>query len=1092
MLRRFYAMNFSPELRTRLEAALPTLVFVLSLSLFGTAALWRANDIRGDAEVEIQHASERLSSEVVRRLRQPIYGLNGARGVFAHDDRLKRAEFRAYFESRDLSKEFPGARGFGFIQRVAYSELNAFVAAERTDGAPEFTVHPTPAQGQDDLYITRFIEPSAGNTGVLGLLNADPAGRSAMQRAVDSGEPTMSEPVMLLQDQRRTPGALMLVPVYRNGTRPGNMAERRAGLMGLLAAPVVFEEMLSGLPEVASGLFDIEIFDSTAGDALIYDSDQHHAKSGEPAGAPANHRYSALKTVSLMGRELSVRINAEPKFNEALDHSKPWLLFGTGSLISTLLWLYLRRRWLQHSLVVDMVEARTRDLNRERRRLQTILETATDGIHILDLDGLLVQANPAFLNMLGLDQSAIGHLHVSDWDTLDQATIRKVIASLIEAQSSSIFESQNRHSDGHLIDVEISARGINIDGQCLVYNSARDITERKRSEIAQRESLAALHLRDQALRQISQGVMIAGADRRLTYVNDESEKITGYRRQDLLGKSCAVLQGPDTKAQTVEQIRAALNQAKAFTGEILNYRKDGTLFWNDLSITPVFDEAGQLQQFIGVQRDITERKAAEQNLLEAKAAAEAANLAKSQFLATMSHEVRTPMNGILGMAQVLLMPGITEAERLDYARTILTSGQTLLKLLNDILDLAKIEAGKIELESLEMTPAQVLSQTQDLFGQSAQAKGLQIECEWTGPKTHYLGDPHRLRQMLSNLVSNALKFTAHGSLKIQAREVSCTDDKATLEFSVSDSGIGIAPEKLGMLFQAFSQVDSSTARHFGGTGLGLSLVRTLAQLMGGEAGVQSEPGRGSRFWFRIRALRLATRPVEELAPGLPADTADPHASSAASVRVLLVEDNADHRRLTALLLKQLGADVVLAENGQQGLEAVTNGEAAQIILMDLHLPVLDGYVATAQIREWEQRSGQSRRTIIALTADAYQDDREHCLAVGMNEVLTKPVSLQTLKATLKRWLPTAPSVEYRAFDAARVRSLIQVIEPLLVNHQFDATTRFRELQEAVADTELAAAIAQAGQALQEFRFAVTLELLHKITMARGWQGANGE
>jgi PAS domain S-box-containing protein len=739
------------------------------------------------------------------------------------------------------------------------------------------------------------------------------------------------------------------------------------------------------------------------------------------------------------------------------------------------------------------VNERSHDLSRERQRLQTILETATDGIHILDAEGLLVQANPAFLNMLGLDPSAIGRLHVSDWDAqLDQATIVKVIDSLIKAQSSSMFESRNRHSDGHLIDVEISARGLVIDGQNLVYNSSRDISERKRSEAALRKNLASLRLRDDALRQISQGVMIAGADRLLTYINDESERITGYTRQDLLGKSCSILQGPDTDTQTVEQLRAALNQANAFAGEILNYRKDGTQFWNDLSITPVFDEAGQLQQFIGVQRDVTQRRAAEQHLLQAKAAAEAANLAKSQFLATMSHEVRTPMNGILGMAQVLLMPGVKEAERLEYARTILTSGETLLKLLNDILDLAKIEAGKIELESLEMAPAQVLTQTQSLFAQSAQTKGLQIECEWTGPKTHYLGDPHRLRQMLSNLVSNALKFTAHGSVKIQAREVSCTDDKATLEFSVSDSGIGIAPEKLSLLFQAFSQVDSSTARSFGGTGLGLSLVRTLAQLMGGEVGVQSEPGQGSRFWFRIDALRLATVPTEMLPQGLAADTSGAAVSGAAPVRVLLVEDNADHRRLTALLLKQLGAEVALAEDGQQGLDAVVNGETAQIILMDLHLPLLEGYAATVELREWEQRSGQRRRAIIALTADAYADDREHCLAVGMDEVLTKPVSLQTLQATLKRWLPATPSDAYKDFDAGRVRSLIQKIEPLLVNHQFDAITHFRDLQEAVADTELASAITQAGQALQEFRFAVTLELLRKIKMAKGWQGANGE
>jgi CheY-like chemotaxis protein len=267
--------------------------------------------------------------------------------------------------------------------------------------------------------------------------------------------------------------------------------------------------------------------------------------------------------------------------------------------------------------------------------------------------------------------------------------------------------------------------------------------------------------------------------------------------------------------------------------------------------------------------------------------------------------------------------------------------------------------------------------------------------------------------------------------------------------------------------------------------------------MGGEVGVDSELGQGSRFWFRICAKRLAVSADQESASQpFAAVAAVTDASTAPFMRVLLVEDNADHRRLTALLLKQLGAEVALAENGQQGLDAIVHGEAAQIILMDLHLPVLDGYAATAQIRAWEQRSRQGRRAIIALTADAFENDRAHCLAVGMDEVLTKPVSLQTLKTTLERWLPVAPSgtpaVVYQAIDAARVRSLIEEIEPLLLNHQFDAITRFRDLQEAVAGTELAAPITQAGQALHEFRFAVTLEQLRNIMAAQGWQGSSHE
>jgi signal transduction histidine kinase len=233
--------------------------------------------------------------------------------------------------------------------------------------------------------------------------------------------------------------------------------------------------------------------------------------------------------------------------------------------------------------------------------------------------------------------------------------------------------------------------------------------------------------------------------------------------------------------------------------------------------------------------------------------AESANRAKSEFLATMSHEIRTPLHGVLGMAQLLLMPQVSDAERREYARTILSSGQTLLTVLNDILDLSKVEAGKIELRHAVFAPEQILDETLSLFGELAHCKGLSIEAAWRGPiDQRYLADPIRLRQMLCNLASNAVKFTANGSVRLEGGEIERSGDAACLEFAVTDSGIGVAPDKLDLLFKPFSQADGSITREYGGTGLGLSIVRSLAQLMDGDVGVASEAGKGSRFWFRVR------------------------------------------------------------------------------------------------------------------------------------------------------------------------------------------------------------------------------------------------
>ena len=392
-------------------------------------------------------------------------------------------------------------------------------------------------------------------------------------------------------------------------------------------------------------------------------------------------------------------------------------------------------------------------------------------------------------------------------------------------------------------------------------------------------------------------------------------------------------------------------------------------------------------------------------LIGAKMTADAANITKSRFLATMSHEIRTPMNGILGMAQLLLMPNLTENERREYARTIFSSGQTLLTLLNDILDLSKIEAGKLQLENIVFEPLSIIRETRELFAGAAHAKGLQLEYQWLSPPDfRYQADAHRVRQMLSNLVGNAIKFTKEGCIRIEGAELLRDGESALLEFSVSDSGVGIPPDKIDLLFKPFSQTDSSTTREFGGSGLGLSIVQMLAKMMGGDVGVESTAGEGSRFWFRLRAKPVnkdeESRSSERL---VPANVVTKPAQFGGWV--LVVEDNSVNCMVVESFLSKLGVTVTLAHNGLQALDAITRGDRPDLILMDLHMPVMDGYVATEQIRQWEISNNRKRLPIVALTADAYEEDHQHCLTVGMDDFLTKPIALESLKTTLSKWLP---------------------------------------------------------------------------------------
>ena len=473
---------------------------------------------------------------------------------------------------------------------------------------------------------------------------------------------------------------------------------------------------------------------------------------------------------------------------------------------------------------------------------------------------------------------------------------------------------------------------------------------------------------------------------------------------------------------------------------------------------------------VGFRVDVTE-------LMLDKQAAEAANVAKSRFLATMSHELRTPMNGILGMAQLLLMPTLDDKDREDYARTILNSGQTLLTLLNDILDLSKVEAGKLELESVAFAPDQLLRETLALFAETARGKGLRLAANWQGAAQHYLGDAHRLRQMLSNLIGNALKFTAQGEVHVTARAVEKSGQAAVLEFAVSDTGIGIPEDKLALLFQPFSQADSSTTRQYGGTGLGLSIVRSLARLMGGDVGVESTLGKGSRFWFRVS---LATMVLDEKRRQERHYADDPGTRAAIDLtgRILVVEDNPTNQKVIRAMLDTLNLQCTMTDDGQQAVDVIAGGGKFDLILMDVQMPVLDGYAATAHIRHQEAERNEPRRIIIALTADAFAEDRSRCLTAGMDDYLAKPIDVEQLTAMLYRWLvpqrvaeiaPTPPTSPPATMSAAH-RPIFdeQALLPqlggnkdlarlIIVSAMGDLPTYFDQLERALVTGDGAAA-----------------------------------
>lgn len=614
---------------------------------------------------------------------------------------------------------------------------------------------------------------------------------------------------------------------------------------------------------------------------------------------------------------------------------------------------------------------------------------------------------------------------------------------------------------------------IQSDGVLCCDGVMVDITDRKKAETELKSSEDKLRLMALALTNSANGVILADAtspDQPVVYVNKAFTDITGYTFEEIKGKNCRILQRRDTKQSGLYILREAIHNGNACRVLLRNYRKDGMLFWNDLAFSPIYNPQGQLTHFVGVMSNVTELKNAQEMLQlanselrqkntaleEAQLAIETATAVKRDFLANISHEIRTPVNGMLGTVELLADTRLDEKQH-QYIGILQNTSESLLRLINDILDFSRIESGNLQVYETVFPPEKIFSDLENLFHNTIKERQLVLKISPFQDIPKYItGDHDRIRQIMANYISNAIKFTASGAITLSLENTHQEEGRVNLRFSVRDEGIGIPEEYHEYIFNKFTQADALRNHKYGGTGLGLAICRQLAALMQGEVGVNSEEGKGATFWFEapfIIAEDPASQPAIENVPlsGTPHNTIKFYGQS-----VLLAEDNPTNQLVTETMLRQFGLEVKVASNGQEAV-ALFEKERFSLIIMDVQMPLMGGFDATLAIRRLELLHNLPHTPILAFTANALESYRKECLNAGMDDYITKPMRKATLAETLLRYLesvddenmvtelPTVPDPRQETVSASVNTSHLEEIYFLLSGKTAPLIERFRDV-----------------------------------------------
>jgi len=991
----------------------------LGIILAITAALYTVVRIVSDEQVyqRFLYRAEQERNSLLFRLKAHAQVLRGAAAFFEASTHVNREEWRNYVSNLRLAETLPGVQATGFAPIISPQDKATHEQAIRAEGFADYEIKPGGIRDQYSSIV--FLEPfSELNRRAFGYdMLSEPVRRIAMERARDSGEPALSGRIILVQENmaKPQPGFLIYVPIYRSDQPRESVAERRAALLGFAFSAFRVHDLLGSVFNPGNKDVEIELYDTAvAPDSLLFD-----AQSDNRADARGQHLVTM--PIDFGGHRWMAQFRSSPEFDRITQSPLP-LSIALGGIVVGLMVFFWMTRSERYTRRIKLDGERLRN---NEIRLRTLINTMPDIVCLKDGAGRWTEANTVLLNRLGLGNT--DYQGSTGRELAASGNFDKSALELLEASDETVWQTGAslhdelifRHDDGseQIFDItKVPLYGADGARQALVM-VGHDITQRVHAE---KELRSAERKFRGLVEQSLAGVYIIQG-RYFRYVNPWFAKIFGYDNADEIIDRIPVanLVAPEDQQKVADNVRRRESgEVEALHYGFTGLRKDG-------STVPVevFGSAVEYEgqpAVIGISIDISERQRAEAelhryrshleelvaartaDLVLAKDAAESANRAKSAFLANMSHELRTPMNAIIGMTH-LLNRRISDPDHRDKLGKLGNAANHLLSLLNDILDLSKIDAERMTLEHTALRLGTIFADIESLISVKMAAKGLQLHLDIAPQlaETRLLGDPVRLQQILINLVDNAVKFTERGSISIRATAFDETADTLGVRLSIEDTGIGIPPAAQERIFLPFEQADGSTTRQHGGTGLGLTIVRKLVSLMNGSLELKSTPGTGSTFTLTIRFDKAA--PDAALPSSQPAGGEEP--ARFRGKRVLVAEDDPINQEvLLEVLQGEPDLEIDVADDGAIALERA-NRKRYDLILMDMQMPNLDGLEATVAIR---RLPGYAATPIVAMTANAFAEDRARCMAAGMSDFIAKPFKPELLLTKLAQWLDTKP------------------------------------------------------------------------------------